>query len=215
MTVIQICCHLFFLQIDPKHEQEVGSFLNSCSSQTISSSAQQPSYSCSNIKKIPVSATLHNQTFMKLEICQPYNRTILLPHLLQIVLDFLVFNFTRQMWQVSNQMLWSVTQWFYSCSSEYRGCGYSDDLPVSRSSVGKVFESFKANFLAPLVVCFSFARCLLFTIESRHLGMVHILIPKKKQWYKRVTELTYPFFTCYSRYGIRIHFCWTISNDKM
>ena len=89
----------------------------------------------------------------------------------------------------------------------------SVDLPVWRSSVRRVLA--KANFLASLFVCFSFARCLPFTIESRHLGMVYIFIPKTKQWYKRMTELTYPFFTSYSRYGIRIQFCWTISTDKM
>ena len=80
----------------------------------------------------------------------------------------------------------------------------SVDLPVWRSSVRRVLA--KANFLASLFVCFSFARCLPFTIESRHLGMVYIFIPKTKQWYKRMTELTYPFFTSYSRYGIRIQF---------
>ena len=87
------------------------------------------------------------------------------------------------------------------------------NLPVWRSSVRRVLA--KANFLASLFVCFSFARCLPFTIESRHLGMVYIFIPKTKQWYKRMTELTYPFFTSNRRYGIRIHFCWTIFTDKM
>ena len=87
------------------------------------------------------------------------------------------------------------------------------NLPVWRSSVRRVLA--KANFLASLFVCFSFARCLPFTIESRHLGMVYIFMPKTKQWYKRMTELTYPFFTSNRRYGIRIHFCWTIFTDKM
>ena len=44
--------------------------------------------------------------------------------------------------------------------------------------------SFKANFTAPLFVCFSFARCVLFTIESRRLLMVYIFIPKTKQRFK-------------------------------
>ena len=48
MTVILICCHLFFL-LDSTDENEDSSSLKSCSSQTISSAAQQPSYSCSNI----------------------------------------------------------------------------------------------------------------------------------------------------------------------
>ena len=54
----------------------------------------------------------------------------------------------------------------------------SVDLPVWRSSVRRVLA--KANFLASLFVCFSFARCLPFTIESRHLDIVYIFIPKTK-----------------------------------
>ena len=58
----------------------------------------------------------------------------------------------------------------------------SVDSPVWRSSVRRVLA--KANFLASFFVCLSFARCLPFTIESRHLGMVYIFLPKTKQWYK-------------------------------
>ena len=48
MTVILIFCNLFFL-IDSTDEHEVCSLPNSCGSQTISSAAPQPSYSCDNI----------------------------------------------------------------------------------------------------------------------------------------------------------------------
>ena len=59
--------------MDSTGEREVCSSLKSYGSQTISSTAQHSSYSCSNIitlcgytlREIPVSAPLHNQIFMK------------------------------------------------------------------------------------------------------------------------------------------------------
>ena len=121
MTVILICCYLFFL-LDSTDENEDSSSLKSCSSQTISSAAQQPSYSCSNI----------------------------------------------------------IT----SC-----GVSIGGHTSISPSAQSDLHEVIDLSTMQP--------------------------VPKTKQWHKRITELTDPFFTSHSRYGIRILFCWTIFTDKM